>query len=163
LNDRVSTNDTNVRFYIDASYNDLDQKTYIDTQVSNVQVKPLFYVYQSTNITQTIQNASMTKVTYPSVLYNILNKYLTGDDSFGASSYGGYYQFNATVCLPNINSGYIAIFKNGVEFSRGTSFSSTSISPDTMLTISTVMFLNGKIIDNQQKILIFESYAHLLR
>ncbi len=53
-------------------------------------------------------------------------------------------------CVFQIYSGYIAIFKNGVEFSRGTSFSSTSISPDTMLTISTVMFLNGKIIDNQQ-------------
>jgi uncharacterized FlaG/YvyC family protein len=72
LNDRVSTNDTNVRFYIDASYNELnDRITSTGLQISNIQVKPLFYVYQSTNVTQTIQNASMTKVAYPSVLYYI--------------------------------------------------------------------------------------------
>jgi hypothetical protein len=159
LNNRITSTDLAQKTYIDQqdislnnriTSTDLDQKTYIDTQISNIQVKPLFYVYIGTTVTQTVANNAMTKVGYSSVLYNNLNKYLIGDDIFGASSYGGYYQFNATVCLPNINSGYIAIFKNGVEFSRGTSFSSTSISPDTMLTISTVMFLNGKIIDNQQ-------------
>jgi hypothetical protein len=129
-----------------------DQKTYIDeadtalgTRITDIGVKPIFYVHQNTNNTQTISNNVMSKVAYTTTLFNELNRYDINEEVFRPASYGGYYQLHATVCLPNITSGYIAIFKRGIEYSRGTSFSSSSTSPDTMLTISTIMYMNGSL------------------
>ena len=85
----------------------------------------------------------MTKVTFPTVTYNVLTKFSSGDDRFFPFKHAGFYQFNATVCLPNITSGYIAIFRANVEQSRGSSFSSTTTSADTTLTVSSLIYLNG--------------------
>jgi hypothetical protein len=81
----------------------------------------------------------MTKVRYFENVYNVFGRYTNSEYLFRPAAYPGYYQLNATVCLPNITSGYIAIFKDGLEYSRGTSFSSTLTSSDTTLSISTVM------------------------
>jgi hypothetical protein len=156
LKNIVSTKDTAVRTYVDASYNELNtrvtdtdstQKTYIDNQISDIKVKPIFYVFQNSTTTQSVPNNAMTKVRYFENVYNVFGRYSNGEYLFRPASYPGYYQLNATVCLPNITSGYIAIFKDGVEYSRGTSFSSTSTSPDTTLSISTVMYLKGGALD----------------
>jgi hypothetical protein len=148
---------TDQKTYIDEADTDLgtritDQKTYIDeadtalgTRITDIGVKPIFYVHQNTNNTQTISNNVMSKVAYTTTLFNELNRYDINEEVFRPASYGGYYQLHATVCLPNITSGYIAIFKRGIEYSRGTSFSSSSTSPDTMLTISTIMYMNGSL------------------
>ena len=165
LNTRITNVDASRKTYIDDADNTLNtritnvdalRKTYIDnadtalrTSITNIGIKPLFYVHQNSNNTQTIQNNAMTKVSYSAELYNVLNKFSIEESTFSAVSNAGFYQINATVCLPNITSGYIAIFKNGAEYSRGTSFSSTTTSADTMLTVSTVIFFNGAIIDNQ--------------
>jgi hypothetical protein len=159
LNNRITNTDADQRTYIDGSYNTLNtritnvdalRKTYIDnadtalrTSITNIGIKPLFYVHQNPNNTQTIPNNVMTKIAYTAELYNVLNKFLVGDDDFSGYLYGGFYQINATVCLPNITSGYIAIFKNGVEYSRGSSFSSNTTSADTTLTVSTLIYMNG--------------------
>jgi hypothetical protein len=89
----------------------------------------------------------MTKVRYFENVYNVFSRYSNSEYLFRPGGYPGYYQFNATVCLPNITSGYIAIFKDNVEYSRGTSYSSTLTLPDTTLSISTVMFLEGGALD----------------
>jgi hypothetical protein len=152
LNKRITDTDADQKIYIDASYNalnkritdtDADQKTYIDNQ----KVKPIFYVFQSSTSTQSVPNNAMTKVRYFENVYNVFGRYSNSEYLFRPASYAGYYQLNATVCLPNITSGYIAIFKDGVEYSRGTSFSSTSTSPDTTLSISTVIYLKGGALD----------------
>jgi uncharacterized FlaG/YvyC family protein len=156
LNTRVTGNDTDVRFYIDASYNELNtrvtdtdstQKTYIDNQILAIGTKPIFYVFQNSSTTQSVPNNAMTKVRYFENVYNVFGRYSNNEYLFRPASYPGYYHLNATVCLPNITSGYIAIFKDAVEYSRGTSFSSTSTSPDTTLSISTVMYLKGGALD----------------
>jgi hypothetical protein len=152
LNKRITDTDSAQKTYIDASYNaldkritdtDADQKTYIDNQ----KLKPIFYVFQSSTSTQSVPNNAMTKVRYFENVYNVFGRYSNSEYLFRPASYAGYYQLNATVCLPNITSGYIAIFKDGVEYSRGTSFSSTSTSPDTTLSISTVIYLKGGALD----------------
>jgi hypothetical protein len=152
LNTRVSTKDTAVRTYIDASYNELNtrvtdtdstQKTYIDNQISGIKVKPLFFVHQTANMTQRAPDNTMTKIIYANAKHNVLNKFLLGENLFGASTYGGFYQINASVCLPNITSGYIAIFLSGVEYARGSSFSSSTTSADTTLTVSTLLCMYG--------------------
>jgi hypothetical protein len=152
LNKRITDTDADQKIYIDASYNalnkritdtDADQKTYIDNQ----KLKPIFYVFQSSTSTQSVPNNAMTKVRYFENVYNVFGRYSNSEYLFRPASYAGYYQLNATVCLPNITSGYIAIFKDGVEYSRGTSFSSTSTSPDTTLSISTVIYLKGGALD----------------
>jgi hypothetical protein len=159
LNTRITNVDTSRKTYIDEADTALDlritnvdasRKTYIDNadtalrnSITNIGIKPLFYVHQNSNNTQTIPNNAMTKVSYSAVLYNVLNKYLNGESNFSGFSYGGFYQMNASVCLPNITSGYIAIFKNGVEYSRGSSFSSNTTSADTTLTVSTLIYMNG--------------------
>jgi hypothetical protein len=170
LNTRITDTDSAQKIYIDASYNtlntritntDADQKTYIDTQdtalgeritdqrtyIDNQKLKPIFYVFQSSTSTQSVPNNAMTKVRYFENVYNVFGRYSNSEYLFRPASYAGYYQLNATVCLPNITSGYIAIFKDGVEYSRGTSFSSTSTSPDTTLSISTVIYLKGGALD----------------
>jgi hypothetical protein len=152
LNNMVSTKDTAVRTYIDASYNELNtrvtdtdstQKTYIDNQISGIKVKPLFFVHQTANMTQRAPDNTMTKIIYATAKHNVLNKFLLGENLFGASTYGGFYQINASVCLPNITSGYIAIFLSGVEYARGSSFSSSTTSADTTLTVSTLLYMDG--------------------
>jgi hypothetical protein len=159
LNNRITNTDADQRTYIDGSYNtlntritdvDASRKTYIDnadtalgTRITNIGIKPLFYAHQNTSNAQTIPNNAMTKVFFPVILHNVLNKYSTGDYNFTGFSYGGFYQMNASVCLPNITNGYIAIFKNGVEYSRGSSFSSSTTSADTTLTVSTLIYING--------------------
>jgi hypothetical protein len=159
LNTRITNVDASRKTYIDDADNTLNtritnvdalRKTYIDnadtalrTSITNIGIKPLFYVHQNPNNTQTIPNNAMTKIVYTAELYNVLNKFLIGDNNFSGFSYGGFYQINATVCLPNITSGYIAIFKNGVEYSRGSSFSSNTTSADTTLTVSTLIYMNG--------------------
>jgi hypothetical protein len=106
-------------------------------------VNPIFYAIYLANNSQTVPSNTSTKVLYPYNLFNVLTKYSNSEYLFRPTSYGGYYQMNACVCLPNITSGYISLFKNGVEFSRGTSFSSTTTSADTTLCISSIMYLNG--------------------
>jgi hypothetical protein len=156
LGKRITDNDTSVRTYIDASYNELNtrvtntdstQKTYIDNQVLAIGTKPIFYVYQSSTSTQSVPNNATSKVRYFENVYNVFSRYSNSEYLFRPAAYPGHYQLNATVCLPNITSGYIAIFKDGVDYSRGTSFSSTSTSPDTTLSISTVMYLKGGALD----------------
>jgi hypothetical protein len=159
LDSRITNVDASRKTYIDEADTALDsritnvdasRKTYIDNadtalrnSITNIGIKPLFYVHQNSNNTQTIPNNAMTKVSYSAVLYNVLNKYLNGESNFSGFSYGGFYQMNASVCLPNITGGYIAIFKNGVEYSRGSSFSSNTTSADTTLTVSTLIYMNG--------------------
>lgn len=152
LNSRITSTDSAQKSYIDSAdavlnsrITDTDsaQKTYIDTAIANVGTKPIFYAYQATSMTQSVSNNIMSTVDFFYILHNVLHKYTNGEYLFRPTFYGGYYQLTASVCLPNITSGYIAIFKNDVEFSRGTSFSSNTTSPDTTLTVSTVMYLNG--------------------
>jgi hypothetical protein len=151
LNTRITDTDSAQKSYIDQQDTALDsritnvdasRKTYIDnadtalgTRITNIGIKPLFYVHQNTSNTQTVPNNAMTKVSFSGILYNVSSKYIAGESIFTGFSYGGFYQMNASVCLPNITSGYIAIFKNGVEYSRGSSFSSNTTSADTTLTV----------------------------
>jgi hypothetical protein len=104
---------------------------------------PIFYVIYLANNSQTVPANTSTKVLYPYNLFNVLTKYSNSEYLFRPTAYSGYYQMNACVCLPNITSGYISIFKNGVEYSRGSSFSSTTTNADTTLCISSIMYLNG--------------------
>jgi hypothetical protein len=159
LNTRITDTDSAQKSYIDQQDTTLDsrttnvdasRKTYIDnadtalgTRITDIGIKPLFYVHQNTSNTQTVPNNTMTKVSFSGILYNVLSKYIAGESIFTGFSYGGFYQMNASVCLPNITSGYIATFKNGVEYSRGSSFSSNTTSADTTLTVSTLIFMNG--------------------
>ena len=104
----------------------------------------IFYVIYLANNSQTVTANTWSKILYPYNLFNILTKYSSSEYLFRPTSYGGYYQMNACVCLPNITSGYISLFKNGVEYSRGASFfSSTTTNADTTLCISSIMYLNG--------------------
>jgi hypothetical protein len=152
LNTLVSGNDTSVRTYIDASYNELNtsitntdstQKTYIDNQIADIGIKPLFHVHQTATNTQRAPDNTMTKIIYAIANHNVLNKFLLGENLFSAAFYGGFYQINASVCLPNITSGYIAIFLSRAEYARGSSFSSSKTSPDTTLTVSTIVYMDG--------------------
>ncbi len=88
LNTRIMDNDTSVRTYIDASYNELntritktdaDQKTYIDNQISDIKVKPIFYVFQSVTSTQSVPNNAMTKVRYFENVYNVFGRYTNSE------------------------------------------------------------------------------------
>jgi hypothetical protein len=156
LNKRITDTDALQKKYIDdadgvlndrITKTDTDQKTFIDKQISDIKVKPIFYVFQSVTSTQSVPNNAMTKIRYFENVYNVFSRYTNSEYLFQPAAYPGYYQLNATVCLPNITSGYIAIFKDGVEYSRGTSFLSTSTSPDTTLSISTVMCLKDGALD----------------
>jgi hypothetical protein len=141
LNKRITDTDALQKTYIDdadgvlndrITKTDTDQKTFIDKQISDIKVKPIFYVFQSVKSTQSVPNNAMTKAPYFENVYNVFGRYSNSEYLFRPASYAGYYQLNATVCLPNIRSGYIAIFKDGVEYSRGTFFSSTLTSRDTI-------------------------------
>ncbi len=111
-------------------------------------VNPIFYAIYLSNNTQSVPDNTMTKVQYPYNLFNILTKYSNSEYLFRPTGFGGYYQMNAGVCLPNITSGYIALFKNGVEYSRGNSFSSTTTNSDTILCVSSIMYSNGDAISS---------------
>ena len=137
LDTRITDTNAEQKIYIDSA------DTVLDTRITNIGIKPLFYVHQTSNNTQLIPANTMTKVSYSVALHNILQKVLMGEARFTGGGYAGYYQLNASVCLPNITSGYIAIFKNGSEYSRGSSFSSLTTSADTTLTVSTILYLNG--------------------
>jgi hypothetical protein len=153
VNTSITNTDNDRKSYIDdadgvlntrITDTDASQRIYIDQQITSVnEQKPLFYVHQTSNNTQTIPNNTMKLVSFSTVLYNVLSEYRIGDNVFTGAGYGGYYQFNASVCLPNITSGYIAFFKDNVEFSRGSSFSSSTTNPETTLTGSTMIYLNG--------------------
>jgi hypothetical protein len=57
------------------------------------------------------------------------------------SIYSGYYNLSTTISFPNITSGYIAIYKNGEEYSRSNAVSSAS--PVALsLSVSTIMYFN---------------------
>ena len=123
----------------------LTNKAYVDNAITSNANKPLFYVHQLESNTQTVFNNVMTKVFFPTIKHNVLSKYNTGEYMFRPFSNSGYYQLISTVCLPFINNGYITIFKNGVEYSRGTSFSSTNTAFNTTLHISTIMYFDGNL------------------
>jgi hypothetical protein len=109
--------------YIDTADNALNnqisntsqaQKRYIDEEVEKVRVKqnPLFYVHQTSNNTQSVPNNAISIIGFSTTLYNNFQRYDFGEDQFTPTSYPGFYQLNTSVCLPNINSGYIAFYKN---------------------------------------------------
>ena len=56
--------------------------------------------------------------------------------------YSEYYNLSTTISFPNITSGFIAIYKNGVEYSRSNAVNSSS--PVALsLSVSTIMFFNS--------------------
>jgi hypothetical protein len=129
LDTRITDTDADQRLYIDTADDDLKdtisststaQKIYIDEEVEKVRVKPnpLCYVHQTSNNTQTVPNNAISIVGFSTTLYNSFQRYDFGEDQFRPTSYAGFYQLNTSVCLPNINSGYIAFYKNGQEYSR---------------------------------------------
>jgi hypothetical protein len=160
LNTRITNTDADQRLYIDTADDDLKdtisststaQKIYIDEEVEKVRLKPnpLCYVHQTSNNTQTVPNNAISIVGFSTTLYNSFQRYDFGEDQFRPTSYAGFYQLNTSVCLPNINSGYIAFYKNGQEYSRGSSFSSSLTNPNTTLTASTIMYFNGSTVGSE--------------
>jgi hypothetical protein len=160
LDTRITDTDADQRLYIDTADDDLKdtisststaQKIYIDEEVEKVRLKPnpLCYVHQTSNNTQTVPNNAISIVGFSTTLYNSFQRYDFGEDQFRPTSYAGFYQLNTSVCLPNINSGYIAFYKNGQEYSRGSSFSSSLTNPNTTLTASTIMYFNGSTVGSE--------------
>jgi hypothetical protein len=154
LNNRITSTDSTQKTYIDTADSNLDTRiSYvtgflqdsIDEKVEEVRVKEtaLCYVHQSSNNTQTVPNNAITRVFFTTALYNTFGRYDFGEYRFTPTLYAGFYQLNTSVCLPNINTGYIAFFRNGQEYSRGSSFSSSLTYADTALTASTIMYFNG--------------------
>jgi hypothetical protein len=120
---------------------DLTPKSYVDTSIRTTQEKPVFYVFLSPS--QTIANNTLSRVFFRNKVFNLFDKYDIINDFFFKPSlvYSGYYNPSTTISFPNITSGYIAIYKNGEEYSRSNAVSSAS--PVALsLSVSTIMYFN---------------------
>jgi hypothetical protein len=120
---------------------DLTLKSYVDTSIRTTQEKPVFYVFLSPS--QTIANNTLSRVFFRNKVFNLFDKYDIINDFFFKPSlvYSGYYNLSTTISFPNITSGYIAIYKNGEEYSRSNAVSSAS--PVALsLSVSTIMYFN---------------------
>jgi hypothetical protein len=119
---------------------DLTPRSYVDSSIRETQQKPVFYVFLSPS--QTIANNTLSRIFFRNKVFNLFDKYDINTDFVFTPSlvYSGYYNLSTTVSFPNITSGYIAIYKNGVEYSRSNSItSSTPVS----LSVSTIMYFKS--------------------
>jgi hypothetical protein len=121
---------------------DLTPKSYVDSSIRDTQQKPVFYVFLSPS--QTIANNTLSRIFFRNKVFNLFDKYdINNDFTFTPSLlYSGYYNLSTTISFPNITSGYIAIYKNGVEYSRSNTVSSAT--PIALsLSISTIMYFKN--------------------
>lgn len=80
---------------------------------------PAFAAYMST-ATQSISNASFTKVQFNTEIFDTNNNYDPTTNYRFTPTVAGYYQINATIIFANAASGRMihCIFKNGSEYAR---------------------------------------------
>ena len=102
---------------------------------------PAFWAWQSVQQTG-VTASTWTKITFTSEIFDTNNNY---DSSRFTPTVAGYYQINATITMPTVNTGHFiisGIYKNGSNYTQGVAIAgNTNYYPTS--TGSTLVYLNG--------------------